>query len=229
MEVNFNKSNMVLKSKKLEIVGELAACVAHEIRNPLTSVKGFVQLLEKETVQADYLEQIHLACDQIEQYINELLLLAEPQQVNKKVVNIRSLLEDVIGTVEDKVVRKSIFFNREYELEYCPLIVCDPTQISKVIHHLLSNSIEAIPGTGTISIGIKNEDRKVVIKISDTGVGMSKERLAKLGEPFFCTKEKGTGIGFMLCNQIISQHDGTITVNSEENLGTKVEVTLPVQ
>ncbi len=223
-----HKSNMVLKSKKLEIIGEFAACVAHEIRNPLTSMKGFVQLLEKGTVHPDYLEQIHSACDQIEQYITELLLLAQPQQVSKKLVNIRLLLEDVIDTVEDKVVQKKILFNRQYELEESPLIVCDPAQISKVVLHLLSNSIEAIQYTGTIYIDVKNKDGKLVIKISDNGVGMSKERLAKLGEPFFSTKEKGTGIGFMQCYQIVSQHDGKIMVNSEENLGTTVEVTLPI-
>ncbi len=216
----------VEKSKKLEIVGELAAGIVHEIRNSLTSILGFVQLLEQGSIKQDYFNHIHSSFNDIEEYLKDLLIIAKPQPIERKEVNIQLLIEKVIEIIKQKENFNNIHFYEEYE-SHIPYLFCDAEQIKIVLKHLVTNSIEALPNGGMVSVVARKEDSNLVIKVSDNGIGMSKERLAKLGEPFFSFKEKGTGIGLMVCYRIIWQYNGSIIVVSEENKGTTVEVRLP--
>lgn len=110
-----------------------------------------------------------------------------------------------------------------------PIIRCDENQIKQELINICKNSIEAIDNTqGIIEIGCMSNEENLLIKISDNGVGISEERIKRLGEPFFSNKEKGTGLGLMLCLRIIRQHKGTIVFTSKENQGTTVKITLPV-
>lgn len=217
------------KSEKLEVVGELAAGIVHEIRNPLTSISGFVQLLEQESINKDYFNIIYSSFNDIEEYLKDLLIIAQPQPIEQKLVNIKLLVESVIEFAKDKQhTNKNIHIYSEYESDI-PSFLCDELQMNTVLNHLITNSIEAISTSGVVSILVKKEHSNLLIKVTDNGVGMSKERLAKLGEPFFSLKEKGTGIGLMVCHRIIWQYNGSISVESEENKGTEVEVRLPFE
>ena len=109
-----------------------------------------------------------------------------------------------------------------------PPIMCDPNQLKQVFINLIKNSIEAMPNGGPMNIQAIKEGPNVLISIMDSGIGINEERLRKLGEPFFSNKEKGTGLGLMLCFRIINQHKGSITFKSKENQGTTVEVRLPL-
>ena len=103
------------------------------------------------------------------------------------------------------------------------------TQIKQVFINIIKNSIEAIPNGGFVKIEGYVEDGNLLIKIIDNGIGISKERIKRLGEPYYCNKEKGTGLGLMLCYKIVRQHNGSIIVKSKENHGTTVEVRLPIK
>lgn len=216
----------VKKLEKLEIVGELAAGIVHEIRNPLTSIFGFVQLLEQGVHNKDYFNLIYSSFNDIEEYLKALLIIARPQPNEQKLVNMTLLVEDILEQVKHKINSNRVHINTDFELEL-PNILCDETQMSIVFKNLITNSIEATLNEGIVSIFVRKEDTNLLIKITDTGIGMSKERLAKLGEPFFNLKEKGTGIGLMVCYRIIWQYNGSIFVESEENKGTTIEVRIP--
>lgn len=212
--------------EKLEIVGELAAGIVHEIRNPLTSISGFVQLLEQGAQNKEYFNLIYSSFNDIEEYLKTLLIIARPQPSEQKLINIKLLIEEIIEQVEQKINSTHVHINTEFELEL-PNVLCDETQMNIVFKNLITNSIEATLNEGIVSIVVRKEDSNLVIKITDTGVGMSKERLAKLGEPFFSLKEKGTGLGLMVCYRIIWQYNGSILIESEENNGTTIEVRIP--
>ncbi|WP_209124904.1 EAL domain-containing protein [Alkalihalobacillus sp. BA299] len=218
---------MIRKAEKLEVVSELAAGIAHEIRNPITSIKGYVHLLEQGIIKPEYFDVIHSSCNDMEGIINGFLDIAKPQIIQQKRVNIPKLLENVVTLIQTNLYSKSIEIHLEVD-EDIPLINCDPVQMKQVFMNLLTNSIEAISNQGTIKLYVNIKDSNLKIKVIDNGIGMSEDRLKKLGEPFYCIKEKGIGLGLMLSYRIIWQHNGTICVQSAENIGTTVEVTLPI-
>jgi diguanylate cyclase (GGDEF)-like protein/PAS domain S-box-containing protein len=215
------------KSEKLTVVGELAAGVAHEIRNPLTSIKGFVQLLQQGVIKQEFFEIILDEFDRIEEIIKEFLNLAKPQEIQLKKSDLKKVLKDVETLLESEGHLQNVQIGHQIE-QNIPPFMCDSNQLKQVFINLIKNSIEAIPNGGSVNIQAIKEGPNVLIKIIDNGVGMNEERLRKLGEPFFSNKEKGTGLGLMLCLRIISQHQGTVTFKSKENQGTTVEVRLPL-
>ncbi len=216
----------VKRSEKLAVVGELAAGIAHEIRNPITSIKGFIQLLEQGKVINNYFDVIHREFDQIEEILKEFLFLANPKDVDLKRVSVMSVVNDVIKHIktEEEVRNKKISFELvDINFE----VLCDPLQIKQVLLNLIKNSIDAIQTTGFVKIQVYKKANDIILDVIDNGIGISEERLQKLGEPFFSNKEKGTGLGLMLANQIIKEHNGTIIIKSEKNVGTCVSVMLP--
>ncbi|OES45852.1 hypothetical protein BA724_01440 [Domibacillus iocasae] len=215
------------KSEKLTVVGELAAGVAHEIRNPLTSIKGFVKLMQQGMVNENFFDIILDEFNRIEEIINEFLNLAKPQEIQLKKSDLKKILKDVETLLESEAHLQNVQIYQQVE-QNIPPITCDPNLIKQVVINLIKNSIEAMPNGGSVNIQAIKEETNVLIKIIDNGVGINEARLQKLGEPFFSNKEKGTGLGLMLCFRIISQHKGTIIFQSKENQGTTVEVRLPL-
>ncbi|MGB8954152.1 MAG: ATP-binding protein [Tumebacillaceae bacterium] len=217
------------KSDKLGVVGQLAAGVAHEIRNPLTAIKGFVQLIEASTdAKREYFEIMLSELDRIEFIINEFLVLAKPQAVSFQHKDLRVLLQNIIAIVDTQAImsRVQIVMNAEPDL---PLIECEENQLKQVFINVLKNSIEAMHGGGTIRIEVnRHNDDHVQVRIVDEGSGIPPERIQKLGEPFYTTKEKGTGLGLMVSYKIINEHQGKINISSELDKGTTVDVILPV-
>ncbi|MGG3889669.1 EAL domain-containing protein [Metabacillus fastidiosus] len=216
------------KAEKLAVVGELAAGVAHEIRNPLTSIKGFIQLFQQGMIKKEFFEIIFGEFLSIEEILKEFINLAKPQEIQLEKLNLKSILKDVETLLKSEQSLKNVQISQEYKQEL-PEIMCDRHQIKQVFIHIIRNSIEAIPNRGYVKIQGNVEEENVLIKIIDNGVGMSTERIKRLGEPFYSNKEKGTGLGLMLCFRIVQQHNGTIRVKSKENHGTTVEVRLPIK
>ncbi|WP_449539749.1 PAS domain S-box protein [Ferdinandcohnia sp. Marseille-Q9671] len=221
---------LLWKSEKLSLVGELAAGVAHEIRNPLTSIKGFIQLFQQGVRKEEYFHVILNEFNRIEDIIKEFLSLAKPQEIRLKPASIPSLVKDITTLLESEAHLKNVEFLLKIEKEI-PMIMCDANQIKQVLLNLCKNSIEAIDTKkdGFVTITVRFEDENILlIQVIDNGTGISEDRLKKLGEPFFSNKEKGTGLGLMLCYRIIKEHKGTITFESIENQGTTVNVRLPL-
>ncbi|WP_413380213.1 PAS domain S-box protein [Alkalihalobacillus sp. 1P02AB] len=220
--------NILRKSDKLSAVAQMAAGVAHEIRNPLTSVKGFLQLFQKEKMYNEqFLTLIMEELERVESIIFEYLTLAKPNyETPFKRINVQKLLEQIIKLTETQSIIKNVFF--EFEYEEVPPIYGSEKQLKQAIMNLIRNSIEAVELNGKIKLKLKNHpDEQVCIQIEDNGCGISKERIDRLGEPFYSTKEKGTGLGLMVCYKILEHHNGILNVHSEIDVGTKVEVILP--
>ncbi len=213
---------------KLSIAGQLAAGIAHEIRNPITSIKGFIQLMKSGVREKQqYFEIMSSEIDRIELILSELLILAKPQSVKYEKRDARVLLGQVMALLESQATLNNVLFEVEYKPEETYLY-CDENQIKQVFINFIKNSIEAMPDGGKITIVIdSNSNQELLICFTDQGCGISNEVLSKLGQPFYTTKEKGTGLGFMVSKRIIESHSGNIHVESELNVGTRIQITLP--
>ncbi|WP_053376458.1 PAS domain-containing sensor histidine kinase [Paenibacillus sp. FJAT-27812] len=217
--------HIIRRAEKLSIVGELAAGIAHEIRNPLTALKGFLQLLKsKETA---YVDIMLVEIERINQIVNEFMSMAKPQADKFVETDSKDLIENVIFMMQPQAILYNVQLNF-YLDAMDSRIFCEPNQLKQVFINLIKNSIEAMPSGGTISVRIiaKNtSDLQIVF--SDDGLGIHHDQIANLGKPFFTTKEKGTGLGLMVCFKIIEAHHGHIDIQSELGKGTTTTITLP--
>ncbi|WML49968.1 PAS domain S-box protein [Neobacillus sp. PS3-34] len=217
-------------TEKLSVVGELSASVAHEIRNPLTSLIGFVQLMRKEDDKHEFYYKIMLEeLNRINHIVGELLLLAKPQQINFTIADIQAILYDVVSLLKTEANLHNIQIDLLFQ-EKTSLIECEPNQLKQLFINIIKNAVEASDGGESVSISLDYKDNeKASILIKDNGSGMSKDRLEKIGEPFYSSKEKGTGLGLTVSSKIVQQHNGCMTFKSEINEGTEVMIELPVK
>ncbi|WML40766.1 PAS domain S-box protein [Neobacillus sp. OS1-2] len=219
---------LLLNSEKLSVAGQLAAGIAHEVRNPLTAIKGFLQLMEAQAEgDKPYFEIIQSEMDRIELILSELLVLAKPQELKIETVDLISLLDNVKTLIDTQANMNGVHIERIYQAKNIT-IKCDKNQLKQVFINILKNAIEAMPKGGVVTIELKKHSfNKVKLLIKDTGSGMPVHILRRLGEPFFTTKEDGTGLGIMISKQIVENHDGSIHFWSDQK-GTIIEVILPM-
>ncbi|MEH7107541.1 PAS domain-containing sensor histidine kinase [Bacillus sp. JJ1764] len=218
------------RTEKLSVVGELSASVAHEIRNPLTSLKGFVQLLQTEDTRHQFYYEIMLdELNRINHIVGELLLLAKPQHMKFTQASVQKLLHDVISLLNTEASLYNVQIHYDFpeiDLE----IECEPNQFKQLFINIIKNGIEASQNGGTVFLTLERLETSAMasITIRDNGCGISKERLKRIGEPFYSSKEKGTGLGLTVSYKIVQSHHGTIVVESQKNHGTTVKVQLPI-
>ncbi|BCB05721.1 EAL domain-containing protein [Bacillus sp. KH172YL63] len=217
---------LLWNTEKLALVGEFAAGVAHEIRTPLTTIKGFIQLFEQGELNDEYFTFIYEEFERMEEIVSEFLTLAKQKPVQLQQTAPGKLIEEVLNFMSAVARLKNVRLSSTIDKEIGP-IHCDINLMKQVLIHLLRNSIEATPDGGVIDVFAKETKGYVIFRVEDNGIGISKERIKKLGEPFYSNTEKGTGLGLMLCFRVIQQHNGSIKIESEENQGTTVEVILP--
>ena len=222
------QDEMLKKQDRLGVLGQLAAGIAHEIRNPLTTIKGFTQLRAQES--NDINDKIIInELDRIESIVTEFLMLANPHQEIKFIhKNINEVLTEVIHFMQPEALLHDVEINTMLQ-DRLPLVSCESTQIKQVMINIIKNAIEAMPFGGKIDIGTSLlGDGSVAIEIKDEGSGIPKEMLDRLGEPFYSNKKRGTGLGLMVSYKIIENHLGTIEFDSENDNGTIVRVILPL-
>jgi PAS domain S-box-containing protein len=219
----------LLQSEKLSIVGELAAGVAHEIRNPLTTIKGFVQLYKKENSSIEFTDLLLNELERIETITSELLTLGKPQAIQMNRTNLRELIENTLELLQPQAYMNDIQFKLNCE-DSSYFITCEKNQLKQVFLNILKNSMEAMNNGGDIQLNLRKSIKGncIIISVQDQGSGIPEELLPRLGEPFYSLKEKGTGLGLMICHKIIKQHHGSITYQSKVNKGTLVEIRLPL-
>jgi signal transduction histidine kinase len=218
---------LLQKSEKLALVGQMAAGIAHEIRNPLTSIKGFVQLFKSDQLREEYYDIVLAELERINIIVGEFLVLAKPTVAVFKETDVRILIKDVVTLINTQSILNNVQIFVEFDRDL-PMVSCEENQLKQVILNLLKNAIEAMPQGGNIDVQVKEkEEGKISIQIIDQGIGIPKERIATLGEPFYTTKEKGTGLGLMTCYKIIESHNGELNIQSKVNVGTTIEVILP--
>ncbi|MBA2876659.1 PAS domain-containing sensor histidine kinase [Thermaerobacillus caldiproteolyticus] len=219
---------LLRKSEKLAVVGELAAGVAHEIRNPLTSINGFMHLLKEECeTHKHYFEIMESELERINFIVNEFLMLGKPQVMNFQRKDVSVLLKDVMTLLDAQAILNNVKMISEFEPNL-PLLYCDENQLKQVFINIIKNAIEAMTNGGEIKVQAKVQDSCLVIRFIDQGCGIPKDRISKLGEPFYSTKEKGTGLGLMVSYKIIEAHNGSIKIESEVGQGTTVDIIFPI-
>ncbi|WP_019415174.1 ATP-binding protein [Paenisporosarcina sp. TG20] len=229
-DVTFRKvktEQLLQKSEKLAMLGQMAAGIAHEIRNPLTSIQGFIHLLKSHDLKEEYFDIVFSEIERINSIVSEFLVLAKPSVATFVEQDLRVLIKDVVTLINTQSILSNVQIFVEFEGDL-PMVSCEKNQLKQVFLNLLKNSIEAMPNGGKIDVKVKDKvEGKISIQIIDQGIGIPKERMATLGEPFYTTKEKGTGLGLMTCFKIIEGHNGKLTVHSKLNEGTTIEIILP--
>ncbi len=222
-------NEMLLRSEKLSAVGQLAASIAHEVRNPLTALKGFTQILHKKSRDPNrrYFNIMLGELDRIQMILNEMLVLAKPQSVTYQPHDIELVLQEVITLVTPQSVMKNVALELDLA-EGVLLVLCDPSQLKQVFINVIKNAIEAMPAGGAVKIKGSTVDGKLQIDFVDEGEGIPEDSLPRLGEPFFTTKEHGTGLGLMVSHRIVTAHGGTIDISSQVGVGTTVKIVLPL-
>lgn len=220
------------KSETMHVLGELAAGIAHEIRNPMTALKGFIQLLEgsveKNGRNEMYFNIIKTELTRIDSIVNEFLFLSKPQSVKYS----KKELSEIMRETLDLLCAQAVLYNVQFEASYernLPKIMCEPNQIKKVFINIIKNAIEVMPKGGVINVHIRKGQKGFVhITIEDQGSGISADKVQQLGKPFYTTKERGTGLGLMVTFKIIEEHKGTINIESEIGKGTTFHISLPL-
>ncbi len=214
---------MMIRSEKMSIAGQLAAGVAHEIRNPLTSLKGFIQLLQAGVDRKkEYYKIMIDEIEKMETITSELLFISKPMTDNKQKESIAEMIRDVTELLKPQARLKGITF--EWEQSTDVLVHCDRSQIKQVLINLTKNAIEAMEDEGTIHIQVHAADRQVVIDVIDQGPGISEEIIHKLGEPFFTTKQNGTGLGLMITKQILDRHNAKLDISQNADKGSTFSI-----
>ena len=249
MATSFNDMAISLKehqtkiqqAERLAAVGELAAGLAHEVKNPLAGIKVSIEVLKNELNIAQEDKEIFLRIineiNRIESLLKNMLNYARPSKPLPESVNISDILENIIkmsvhslkSPKETSRVTKDINFVKDFASDFPP-IYADPGQMQQVFLNLVLNAIDSINEKGTITIKTERAtDESMQIQISDTGKGIAPEVLVNVFNPFFTTKSKGNGLGLAICKRLVEQNHGTIDVFSNPEGGTTFVITLPEQ
>lgn len=219
---NFEKE--IFRLDRLNLVGEMAASIGHEIRNPMTTVRGYLQLLQKKSVFVDYQGQFGVMIEELDranQIISEFLSLAKNKSVDKKVNNLNMIINALMPLIHADAImeNKTILVN----LSEIPDLLLDEKEIRQLLLNLVRNGLEAMPPGGELVIRTFMENKKVVLAVKDNGTGIPRELLDRIGTPFFTTKREGTGLGLAICYSIASRHQAKLVIDSSSS-GTTVRI-----
>jgi len=227
-----NLKREIERNQRLASLGKLAAGIAHEIRNPLSSIKGFATYFReryKEIPEDQKTAEIMVQeVERLNRVIGQLLEFASPMKINKKPTSMHTVIKHSLKIVRGQAQVKNINIRTNLSPETKDASI-DPDRISQVLLNLYLNSIEAMEHGGSLSVelSLDKDIQKIRIAISDTGVGINKEDLVHVFDPYFTTKQSGTGLGLAIVHKIIESHKGEVRVESEPNKGTTVTILLP--
>lgn len=229
----------LVRSEKLISLGRLSAGVAHEIRNPLNAIKGAIIYLQRKRSEdpliKDYTRLVLEEIDRLSQFVTEFLYFARQAKPKRLPTDLNKLIQSTQNLFKKHSEEKGITFHPILEKDL-PIVFIDGNQIEQVLVNLFINAIEAMPGGGKLMILTRTfkegEDPLhpswIKIKVKDTGVGIPREHLKNIFDPFFSTKETGTGLGLPISLGIIEAHGGTLQITSQPGEGTRVTIKLPI-
>lgn len=218
---------LMRRTENLKSAGQLAAGIAHELRNSITAVKGFIHLLNAEFYGRD--EYFRIILDELSHMnsiLNEFLSLARPRPKQLQNKNVNELISEIVDLMRTQALLNNTDIQTDLQAGDT-LVHCDGVQIKEVLVNILKNAIEAMPDGGVITVSSALSEERVRILVRDAGEGMSYDVLQRIGEPFFTTKDKGTGLGLSICRKIIEEHSGDFHIESELGQGTTVEISFP--
>ncbi|MGC4379431.1 ATP-binding protein [Fictibacillus sp. Mic-4] len=219
----------IQQSEKTQVVSELAASVAHEIRNPLTTTRGFIQLIsENEYLPANDKEFMNLAMEELDRagsIINDYLSLARPQEERKEILSLKQQVEKSINILRPFATLHNV--NLYLTVVQDVMVEGNPDRFQQALINMIKNGVESIKEKGDVHLTVNKRNSKAVLTICDTGSGMTKEEIYRAGSPFYSTKEKGTGLGLMVTFRIIESMKGRIHIQSELGKGTEFTIIIP--
>lgn len=222
----------MLSAEKFSLMGKLAVGIAHEIRNPLTSITGIVQLLREKYVNAEtyyrYMNIVHDELINLKNSVSDFVLMAKPSLPLKKEVIVQHIINETVQLMTSQANVNDITLTTN--LSSADIILCvDAAQLKQVFMNLLQNAFEATPRGGEVNIGLSTnpESNDVEIRIKDTGKGITQSQINEVFNPFFTTKENGIGVGLGICSRIIENHNGKISVTSNQGTGTVFTIVFP--
>jgi signal transduction histidine kinase len=224
--------NQLEQADRMFTVGEMAASLAHEIKNPISGVIGALQIFDSETQSGDAKKEIigemMSLLQRVNNAVNDLLSYARPKPPVFETIEVKSLIDKTLSLIIPLQPEKKINYNVVLGDEL--LIICaDRNQLQQVLFNLMLNALQAMNSEGTLNILVKKKENSVEIEVIDNGQGIKPETLPFLFKPFFTTKHKGTGLGLAISKKIIEQHNGSIEITSELGQGTKVRISLPLE
>ncbi|MCF6410801.1 ATP-binding protein [Pseudalkalibacillus salsuginis] len=215
--------------EKMNAISQLAASVAHEIRNPMTTVRGFLQILSKskEIPETDrsFITISISELDRAQTIINEYLSLSKPQKNALEIIDFTKLINDSIKIISTYAIINNVEISKSVKDSL--KIKCFKHEIQQVLINIMKNGIEAMDNSGKMHVSAVKKDQWVEILIQDNGSGISNEQIKRLGTPYFSTKEKGTGLGLTVSFEIIKRMNGLIDVQSQIGQGTTFKIRLP--
>ncbi|WP_311198806.1 ATP-binding protein [Paenibacillus hexagrammi] len=224
---------MVQRSDRLAMIGQIAAGTAHEIRNPLTSIKGFLQVLKRTfetqgmSKEQNYTDVMLAEINRINELVNEFLLLGKPKHIAYEQTDVSEVLSEILPIINNEAVLHNVHLQYKAST-HLPEVIADREMLKQVFLNICKNGIEAMVegGTLTISESVETSDHFVCIDVHDTGPGIPSFVIDKIFDPFFTTKDEGTGLGLSVCQRIIHDMGGMIRVSSK-GYGTTFTISIP--
>lgn len=211
----------------LNLVGQLAASIGHEIRNPMTTVRGYLRFMQKKSDFNKYNEQFSMMIrelDRANEIITDFLALAKNRVNGFAVQNLNDIIADISPLIE--AMASELGHTIEFDLQQVPDLLLDKIDIHKALINLVKNGFEAMERKGKIIVRTYKEENSVVLQVIDEGKGIPREIVEKLGTPFFTTKEKGTGLGLSVCHQIANRHEAILDIKTS-HIGSIFSLTFP--
>jgi len=222
----------LLQADKLAALGTLAAGMAHEIKNPLASMKGLTQVLPEnlndQAFLTRYQEVVERQINRINDIVEKLLNFGQPQQLEIKEINLTRVINDVLSLIEPQLIKNDV--EVEKKLHGAIMIEADEANLSQVFMNLFLNAIQAMPDSGKLALCSKLEPGgRVLLEVTDTGEGIGEAALGKIFDPFYTTKAQGSGMGLAVAYRIVNEHHGEIQVESAPKKGTTFKIWLPLK
>lgn len=224
----------MVRLDRLNIVGQMAASVAHEVRNPMTVARGYIQSLSKKTGDT-YRAQFSTIIEELDRanhIISDFLSLARDKYVERKKESLCKIIQDIMPMVESEALVRNVECDSRLD-EQVPLLLLNSEEIKQLVLNLTMNALDAMEGIKqgklTIACAYNEAKGRVELKVTDTGCGMERSAQEKVFEPFYTTKKNGSGLGLSVCKSIVDRHGGFISVESEKNKGSVFVVSFPLE
>ena len=234
------QNERMFRAEQLAMMGQFAAGIAHELRNPLTAIRSTIQYLESEfdedTDQRKLAHDILDEVDRLNNIVGNLLSLAQPAQSNPEQIDIRQEIIRCVNFIEAKAKSQRVVLETDFEADL-PRIRIDPAELRQVLLNVMMNGLQAMSDGGKLLVKISSmaavrdsmSDGRILIQIGDEGTGIPAGLRQKVFEPFFTTKAQGTGLGLAICNSIVKRYNGEIWIDQTSRGGTEVKISLPVR
>jgi signal transduction histidine kinase len=232
LEREVRREKVVMQTEKQASIDELSSTIAHEIRNPIAAAKSLVQQMGEDPTSVENVDYAKVALDEldrVERRISHLLRFAKEEDYSFGDVNLAAIVDAALTQLRAKLDAAKVNVARNYIGG--PTVHADKEKLKQVFANVLDNAIDALEPVAEgrrIDLFIENGGRRAVVRLRDNGCGIPPDKIGRIFNPFFTTKEKGTGLGMAISRKIVEAHEGTIDVVSEPGRGTEFEVALPL-